>query len=803
VWRRIVAEDPGDAAIVSPAGLARAAYRSWRSMQAYCIPEAALREEVTPEARSFARWVRRYTDWLAAHRAIDPDLAAMALSPASVARPLRLMGFDDLTPLQRQLIARLRVGGVEIAVEPLPRRLGAVSRVDCRDAAAEFDAAARWSADRLERDPAARLAIVVPDLGQRRAQVRRAIERILLPAAGYGGGPLPESRAFEIADAPPLAERTIVFAALDLLRTLTAGEDAAGAGRVLRNPWLRGAAAEGTARAMLDVWLRRHAPGQVSLARLARFAARQGCPVLAQTLLAAVTLARSHARRALPSVWSSRFFDQLVTLGWPGEGLTSTEHQVAERLRELIAGLAFADEITGTLDAAGALALLSEQTEMIAFEPQEIEAPLLVIDPETSAGMSFDGLWLTGMDAARWPPAAAPDPFLPRAWQIRCGMPHASAELAAAGAARRFARLVQCADETLVSVARFDDEAPVLASALLAGVAPRAVTSAWTHPALAVGIHAAAPVLESVVDASLPPPHLQPARGGARLLELQSACPFRAGAEYRLHARALEDPDPGLSAAERGRLVHGALARLWQMLRDQAGLASLGPTALEEAVAAAIETELAALRRGASGVRARLLDVEARWLHARLRELLDAERARRPFSVVEYEASRTVTLGALELSVKLDRVDRLEDGSLAIIDYKTGRDATVGAWLGERPRQPQLPLYLQAFGTERVAALVYGRVRAGESGYSGLARDAQAFGGIASIGVEGPRGFDSWDQLLAYWRVRLQALADEYLRGDMRLAPDPNLACRHCHLATLCRIDETALRWARPDRSHD
>lgn len=803
VWRRIVADDPGDAAIMSPAGLARAAYRSWRNMQTWCIPVAALDEEATPEAQSFARWVRRYTGWLASHRAIDPDLAVAALSPALVARPLRFTGFEELTPRQTQLIERLRAGGVEIAIEPLPRRRGALSRVDCRDAAGEFDAAARWAAERLERDPAARLAIVVPDLRLSRAQVRRAIERMLLPAAGYAGGPLPESRAFEIAEAPPLAERAIVVAALDLLRALAAGVDTAAGGRLLRNPWLRGAAAEGTTRAMLEVWLRRHVAGEVSLARLTQLAARQGCPVLAQTLLAATTLARSHTRRALPSVWSSRFFDQLVALGWPGEGLTSTEHQVAERLRELIAGLAFADEITGTLDAAGALALLSEQTEVVAFEPQEIEAPLLVIDPETSAGMSFDGVWLTGMEASRWPPAAAPDPFLPRAWQIHRRMPGATPTLAEQQARRRFARLVQSADEVVASVAQFDDEAPVLASALLAGVAPRTSAPAWTHPALAAGIHAARPVLESVVDASLPPPRLQPARGGARLLELQSACPFRAGAEYRLHARALEDPDPGLSSAERGKLVHSVLARLWQVLHDQAGLTALHPQALEDAVAAAIETELAPLRRGAAGVRARLLDVEAGWLHERLRELLDAERVRRPFTVIEREADSTVTLGALALSIKLDRVDLLPDGSLAIIDYKTGRDATVSSWLGERPRQPQLPLYLQAFGADRVAALAYARVRTGESGYVGLARDAQAFGSIASFGVDGPRGFDSWDQLLAFWRVRLQALADEYLRGDMRLAPDPTAACRHCHLATLCRIDETALRWARPARSHD
>jgi probable DNA repair protein len=803
VWQRIVADDPGDAGVVSPAGLARAAYRSWRSMQTYCIPATALDEEATLETRSFARWVRRYTAWLTEHRAIDPDLAAAALSPGLVARPLRLEGFEELTPLQTRLIERLRAGGVEIAIEPLPQRRGALSRVECRDAAAEFDAAARWAAAWLDRDPAARLGIVVPDLEQRRAQVRRAIERVLLPAAGFTGGPLPESRAFEIAEAPPLAERAIVVAALDLLRALHSGADAATGGRLLRNPWLRGAAAEGTERAMLDVWLRRHVAGEVSLARLSGLAARHGCPVLAQTLLAGVALARGETGRALPSVWSSRFFDRLVALGWPGEGLTSFEHQTAERLRELIAGLAFADEITGPLDASDALALLRQQAEGVDFEPQEIEAPLLVIDPATSAGMSFDGLWLTGMEAADWPSAAAPDPFLPRAWQIRAGMPGSSPELAYERARRRFARLVQSADETVASVARFDDDAPVLASALLTGVARRDVAPAWSHPSLAAGIHAARPTLEVAVDARLPPPRTRPARGGARLLELQSACPFRAGAEYRLHARALEDPDPGLSPAERGKLVHGVLARLWQMLRDQAGLAALHPTALDDAVVAVIASELAHLRRGASQLRAQLLDVEAQWLRERLHELFDAERARRPFAVLDLEAERSVALGALALSIKVDRVDRLEDGSLAIIDYKTGRDASTGGWFGDRPRQPQLPLYLQAFGGKDVAALAYARVRTGESGYVGLARDVQAFGGIGTVGGDGPRGFDSWEQLLAFWRTRLSALADEYLSGDMRLAPDPAVACRHCHLATLCRIDDTALRWARPERSDD
>jgi RecB family exonuclease len=328
----------------------------------------------------------------------------------------------------------------------------------------------------------------------------------------------------------------------------------------------------------------------------------------------------------------------------------------------------------------------------------------------------------------------------------------------------------------------------------------RATVASWSHETLATRIHATRPTLVWSTDARLPPPSLAgPARGGAKLLELQSACPFRAGAEFRLDARALEEPGPGLAATERGELAHGVLARLWGELRDQAGLRSLTNEALEQLVDGCIRSELAELRRDMSPLRARLLDVEAAWIRRQVGELLEHDRTRHPFAVVERESPKTVTLGALALRVKLDRVDRLQDGSLAIIDYKTGGDTGRGAWLGDRPRQPQLPLYVQALDAERVAAVAYGRVRAGESAYVGIARDPSAFGGIASFGVDAPRGYASWDELVARWRERLLLLAAEYVGGDARLAPDPGTACRYCHLATLCRINESPLRAERPE----
>ena len=75
-------------------------------------------------------------------------------------------------------------------------------------------------------------------------------------------------------------------------------------------------------------------------------------------------------------------------------------------------------------------------------------------------------------------------------------------------------------------------------------------------------------------------------------------------------------------------------------------------------------------------------------------------------------------------------MDRLADGSLAVIDYKTGANAEIRAWLDERPKLPQMPAYVQALGPEHVGAVAFARVRSGDTGYVGVARTAEPFPGL-------------------------------------------------------------------------
>jgi probable DNA repair protein len=354
-------------------------------------------------------------------------------------------------------------------------------------------------------------------------------------------------------------------------------------------------------------------------------------------------------------------------------------------------------------------------------------------------------------------------------------------------------RLRTSADEVIFSVPQFEEDAPLLPSPLLDGVPRRDLPELWNGPSVAMSTYAQRPVLERQVDANMPAVggH-ESGRGGARLLELQAACPFRAQVELRLGARPLEEAETGLDAAARGDLVHAVLARLWSELRDSRRLWALSPDETRAAVRRAIADELGASHRAAEGVRRRLLEIEAAWLEERVVELLAHERARADFSVEAVEQGLTASLGGLTLELRPDRIDRLTDGSLAVIDYKTGADAEIKAWLDERPRLPQLPLYATALGADRIGAVAFARVRTGDTRYAGLVRDAEAFAGLKSPTARGwPRQFDTWPAMLGEWRRRLTALAEEHASGDARLAPDPRHACEYCHLEAVCRIGET------------
>ena len=798
VWEQIVRRDVGMRPVLLPSGLVAVAQRSWELLHAYRIPVRVLAEDASPEVRSFAGWAAEFARWLEQGGWLDPAQASSTVGPLAAAAPVEFVGFDRWTPAQAAFIERIAAQGVPVTVRPAVPADSTLDAhvVECNDFEAELATAARWAAQRLQERPEERLALIVPELARERARVRRVLDRVLVPAAAFTNGPAPESTAYELAAARPLLERPVVSAALGWLGACITPPELSATSALLRGAHDGAAVSESYARAELDVTLRQSGLPRAGLDYLAREARDHDCPGTAAELQAAAARARTWTGARLPSLWAPEFFELLREVGWPGPDPGSAEHQAVQRLQSLLAEFGASDDVAGPVRVSAAFAHLRDLAAATAFEPQEIAAPLLVIDPDTALGMHFDAVWVCGLDAARWPSPPNPDPFLPREWQARQGVPGATAELSAQQARRTLQRLVAAAGTAICSVPRFEDEAPLLPSALVAGLPRLDVIPLWHGAQASAAQFAARPVLETLIDGSLPAfAEHEVVRGGSRLLELQGACPFRAAVELRLGGVELEHPQAGIAATERGKLAHAVLQAFWHEVREQSALLAMTVEQRAALVRTHVQSVLAPLRATADDVGTRLLELEERWLEARLLELLQQDAERAPFTVELVEDPRVIDVGGVQTRIVLDRVDRLADGTFAVIDYKTGASARPAAWMGERPELPQLPLYVRAIGQEQVSAVAFGIVCKGSTEYRGFARDAAVFPQLRTFdAAKAPfKDYANWGDLLQAWNRRLESLAREHAQGDARLAPNPTKACRYCHLPGVCRSAQALL----------
>jgi ATP-dependent helicase/DNAse subunit B len=188
----------------------------------------------------------------------------------------------------------------------------------------------------------------------------------------------------------------------------------------------------------------------------------------------------------------------------------------------------------------------------------------------------------------------------------------------------------------------------------------------------------------------------------------------------------------------------------------------------------------------------RYLDLEEQRLIRLVTEWLEYEAARVPFSVAATEVDRTIELTGLALRLRLDRIDELNDGSMLVIDYKTGNVAP-SAWDPPRPDDVQLPLYagFALEDEELLGGLVFAKVRPGELAFAGRVGDAAAtlFPGLAKSNALMRNPLTA--EMLLDWRDCIEQLTENFLAGNADVDPrEYPKTCERCDLQSLCRIQE-------------
>ena len=737
LWEQVVARRPladAEPALLQIDEAARNAQAAWALLRAWGLGHADDLGVASEEVRAFRGWAGEYAalcrenNWLDLASVADclrdylgedsrassllQQGSAGAADTAGVApvRRLLLAGFDALTPQQQQLFDSFAEHGVRVEHWQAPSHAANAVRLDFADEDAELEAAARWARQCLEDDARATVAIVVPGLARVRHRVAALFADVFTPGAARPGA-APAQPLFNISLGSALAEVPIVSDALLALRAMHGRLSLPDAGRWLLSAYLGGGAL--SARARLDAQLRSIGEPRYTLTRLAELAAlmtgdgagaANGAGAFAALMQDLQKRGLSSSRRRAASDWAAQFSDWLLHAGWPGERtLSSDEFQAVQAFHELLGSLAGLAPVLPPVDFTDALSQLQRLAARQLFQPRSGAAPVQILGVLEALGGDYSHLWIAGMHHQAWPEAARPNPFVPIKLQRTLGMPRASSEQQLAWARAWSARMLASAPEVVVSHPRQQGDEPLRPSALLAALPAThwASLAANRVPGDAAQVHASAPPLECLQDCMAPAVDLsRPVRGGVSVFKDQAACPFRAFAIHRLGATDVAAPDSSLDPRVRGNLAHRLLELLWRALGGQARLLAMSAQELDELIRDTSRRVLAdEARRRPHTLRGRLLDLEQNRLQALGHAWLEIEAGRGAFEV-EAERSESRSVAGLPVTLRPDRVDRLDDGQLFLVDYKTGQ-CNPKDWFGERPDEPQLPVYALAMDDSR------------------------------------------------------------------------------------------------------
>ena len=310
----------------------------------------------------------------------------------------------------------------------------------------------------------------------------------------------------------------------------------------------------------------------------------------------------------------------------------------------------------------------------------------------------------------------------------------------------------------------------------------------------------------------------------ASQLESYGNCPFQYFSDYLLNlSQRVEDDDEGLTALEKGSILHKILFQFYNARRDEPPICDATDAEFDAAVTQLkgiaekhlnkvgkhglfweIDVEMLIGGHGRRGVlptfleveRARVLEVQPRYFEVgfgmKHLDQLDPE----------LSSAETITVGDIRLSGKIDRIE-LGNGIFTIGDYKTGAyhpkidDILEG-------RSLQLPLYLAVTSQlleasnpdafQKVGAIYYTlrddckpELGAGDKEYNKKAFDVGARSGqLLPNTKKGVENLESLvDITIAHANQYVASIAD----GEFQLTThDHSTVCRYCSFKKICRV---------------
>ena len=424
---------------------------------------------------------------------------------------------------------------------------------------------------------------------------------------------------------------------------------------------------------------------------------------------------------------------------WAGHDGEALAHFIAE-LRDAASNL----EPIEPFDYPGLLdTLLSSQT---VWPPYRKHARLSILGPLEARLLQPDVLILAGLNEGTWPSDPQADPWMSRPMRKAFGLPPPERRI---GQAAHDIAQGMCAPEVILTRSLKEGGAPTVPSRWwrrfdqvtgAARIPVHSETGRYAWLPWAAKLNRPDKIEARPAPAPKPPVSVRPRRLSVTEIELWMRDPYEIYARHVLKLKALDPIDADANRADYGIIVHDILqefiehygeflpddpaSALRKIADDTFGRAGLSPAVM--------------------AFWAPRFDRVADWF-------VEEEMARRHLvQRAHAEIRGSVTLdgpaGPFELVAKADRIDERTDGTVAIIDYKTGAvPSTKEVSAGYAPQLPLEAVIAAAggfdvIGAKAVSELAYWRLTGrGEGGESYVAGDdadvlrADALAGVLQL----------------------------------------------------------------------
>lgn len=783
----------------------------------YCVawqltlPEQLLAEE----SKAFLAWQAMFQtrceqlNALESVRYFDWQMEQLEQGYFQCTEVVQFAGFDQTAPQENRLRDLLRAQGLTVHVLDVNKSSAqTVQHLILQDEKQEMQAIMAWAKQQHAEKPDIQLAIVVPQLQKVRETLTQLLDETFQPET-LRPSQTETARIYNVSLGEPLSQQPMVEIALQLIRLCFSYQfEQQALSSILLSPFWSASVKETDARAVLESKLRDWLPQTVkwSMVQSAidKLASQLSLSSLLTHINAGLSLVEKQKNKQSASTWASQFEALLVCLHWPGERMESShEYQTHEAWQQCLARFAQLDFLGQDLTAKQAISLLSQLAQEQVFQVETTGAPQIqVLGIMEALSEPVDALWVMGMNDNQWPMPASPNPLIPAQIQRDAAVANADDAVQMIFARTIHQRLLHSAKAVVFSSSQLEGEKALRSSPLMEGI---------TQPDLTIDLQSALHKQLALQSTATPLEHLQdgqaPAvatgehvKGGTGLIQAQAICPAWAFYQYRLGARGLRTPKSGFDAADRGQLVHDALEQFWmsgQTPRHYVDLQQLTDEQREDAVAVAVNASITAFQnqQGAEYAPA-MWALEAARMQRLINDWLDYELKRAvDFKVFACEVEHKVVIQEVEVTLKIDRVQHLPNGSLEIVDYKTGAMPSVDSWGTTRITNPQLPIYASYYPAEQtVSSVQFGMVKTSAHQYTGVSEENFETES-AKRKPKFTQDFADWSALKAHWLSSIEAIVGEIKAGVAEVVFEDVKALQYCEVTPILRLQERVMQF--------